>query len=162
MRAKLSGLSEALAGLDELDFEQARERLSRWNSIRDPSVLDGPLMSLAQGVDDWGLAQVFQQVAQARALIVALALSAFKHDHDTYPEKLDTLTPTYLDAVPLDAYCHEPMRYERAAGGLSFDLGMPVAPRWPYVYIFSADLPHGWADQTSYFSAKRPERPDGQ
>ena len=52
-----------------------------------------------------------------RNLEVAFALSAWRGDHDSYPESLADLVPKYLEAVPLDLYTDRPLRYERMADG---------------------------------------------
>lgn len=46
-----------------------------------------------------------------RATEVALAVCRFMSDCDRPPETLEDLVPEYLDAVPIDPYDHEPLRY---------------------------------------------------
>ncbi len=55
-----------------------------------------------------------------RNLEVALALSAWRGEHDSYPEALVDLTPQYLATVPLDLFTDQPLRYERTANGYHF------------------------------------------
>ncbi len=52
-----------------------------------------------------------------RALEVAIAIRLFELDHDSLPDSLDALVPEYLDAVPIDAFCGEPLRYEPGEEG---------------------------------------------
>lgn len=43
-----------------------------------------------------------------------IALRAFQRDHGTLPDVLGELVPTYLTAIPTDAFRGEPMRYSKA------------------------------------------------
>jgi hypothetical protein len=44
-----------------------------------------------------------------------IALRAFQAEHGALPRTLDELVPRYLDAIPLDAYDGEPLRYDPEA-----------------------------------------------
>ena len=55
-----------------------------------------------------------------RNLEVALALSAWRGEHDSYPETLSELAPKYLAMIPLDLFTDQPLRYKRAADGYRF------------------------------------------
>lgn len=55
-----------------------------------------------------------------RALLVELALIAYKLDHGTYPETLAELTPTYLPHGVVDPYSGKPFGYEPQ--GLEYEL----------------------------------------
>lgn len=55
-----------------------------------------------------------------RNLEIALALSAWRGDHDSYPESLADLAQKYPCAVPLDLFTDQPLRYERTADGYRF------------------------------------------
>lgn len=52
-----------------------------------------------------------------RTLDVALALSAYHQDQQSYPESLDQLLPKYLPAAPTDIFRDKPLLYERTADG---------------------------------------------
>lgn len=126
VRAKLLGLTDDFRQLDQMTYEEAQHLFAnRSQSGRGGSVLDGPLLELTQGVDEYTFQQSFEQVARRRALVVMLALSAHKHARGVYPETLDALTPDCLTEVPLDALTGRPFRYERLAEG-DYDLGPGV------------------------------------
>lgn len=55
-----------------------------------------------------------------RNLEIALALSTWRGDLDSYPESLTDLVPKYLAAVPLDLFTDQPLRYTRTADGYRF------------------------------------------
>lgn len=57
---------------------------------------------------------------RSRNLEIALALSAWRGDHDSYPKSLADLAPQYLTAVPTDFFTDQPLRYERTADGYRF------------------------------------------
>ena len=57
---------------------------------------------------------------RSRNLEIALALSAWRSDHDSYPKSLDDLAPQYLTTVPTDSFTDQPLRYERTADGYRF------------------------------------------
>ena len=57
---------------------------------------------------------------RSRNLEIALALSAWRSDHDSYPKSLDDLAPQYLTTVPTDFFTDQPLRYERTADGYRF------------------------------------------
>jgi hypothetical protein len=71
------------------------------------------------------------QVSLVEAL---LAAKAYADVHGELPERLDQLVPLYLDAVPLDRYDGEPLRYARdrravySVGEDLTDAGGSVAP----------------------------------
>jgi hypothetical protein len=48
-----------------------------------------------------------------RLLIVALALRAYRLEHDDAPEALDALVPSYLKSVPIDPYTEKPLIYRK-------------------------------------------------
>ena len=60
-------------------------------------------------------------IQKAHNLEIALALAAWRSEHDSYPKTLEDLAPKYLDAVPMDFFTDQPLRYERAADGYRFD-----------------------------------------
>lgn len=46
-----------------------------------------------------------------RATVVAVALSAYRREHGTFPSSLQDLLDGYLDAIPRDPYDDRPIRY---------------------------------------------------
>ena len=46
--------------------------------------------------------------------LTALALRAYKLEHNVYPTKLQELVPNYLKQVPADPFGGEALRYKRA------------------------------------------------
>ena len=59
-------------------------------------------------------------IQKTHNLEIALALAAWRSEHDSYPKTLDDLAPKYLDAVPMDYFTDQPLRYERTADGYRF------------------------------------------
>lgn len=59
-------------------------------------------------------------VQRTRNIELALALSAWRGDHDSYPKSLAELVPKYLESVPLDFFIDQPLRYERTTDGYRF------------------------------------------
>ncbi|MGQ9649354.1 MAG: hypothetical protein ACUVXJ_04525 [Phycisphaerae bacterium] len=43
--------------------------------------------------------------------ITVLAVAAYRNDHGRFPESLDELVPRYLEAVPMDPFTSQPLRY---------------------------------------------------
>ena len=59
-------------------------------------------------------------VQKMRNLEIALALAAWRSEHDSYPKTLAELAPKYLDMVPNDFFTDQPMRYTLTADGYRF------------------------------------------
>ena len=59
-------------------------------------------------------------IQRTHNLEIALALAAWRSEHDSYPQTLDDLAPKYLDVVPMDFFTDQPLRYERTADGYRF------------------------------------------
>ena len=54
----------------------------------------------------------FERAEQTnRNLHLAFALAAYRHDHGSYPEKLDDLAPKYLPAIPDDLFSGKALIY---------------------------------------------------
>jgi hypothetical protein len=77
----------------------------------------------------WGLGiahrwdhQVLQQEMFRRAVRIQLALLAWRHEHERFPEKLDDLAGPYFDQLPRDPWTDRPFRYEPR--------GWPTDTRW--------------------------------
>ncbi|HUU94881.1 MAG TPA: hypothetical protein VM487_04010 [Phycisphaerae bacterium] len=127
MAAKFVRQVEALERLDSVDYRGGRAIVTGQRQPgRAVSLLDGPLMKVTSGIDPEFYQVGFAQVMRRRAIVVMLALSAYKHEHGEYPATLEALVPSYLDEVPLDAFTHEPFRYTRDSPS-SYDLG-PARP----------------------------------
>ena len=54
---------------------------------------------------------------QMRNLDLAIALAAYRNDHDGYPESLAALTPRPFATVPIDLFSGQPVRYVRTEDG---------------------------------------------
>lgn len=52
-----------------------------------------------------------------RNLEIALALSAWRSEHHSFPESLADLVPKYLAVMPHDHFTDQPLHYERTADG---------------------------------------------
>jgi hypothetical protein len=157
VREKLLRLADDLKQLDALDYEAARRLMSsRTQSARAASVLDGPLIHKTQGIDEYSFDVVFGRVAQQRALVVMLGLSAYKHDLQKYPDTLDSLTPEYLAEVPLDAFTQEPFVYERVSDA-DYRLG-PIVPLTTWMYYERWMSEYGYRPD-SYVPQRSPQKP---
>lgn len=68
---------------------------------------------------------LFRRLDSAHALLELLrrmvptvyALAAYRAEHGEYPESLDALTPDLLDAVPIDPFDDQPLRYRKTENG---------------------------------------------
>jgi hypothetical protein len=58
--------------------------------------------------------------ATHRVLILALALRAYRLEHDDYPQTLDGLVPAYLRSVPTDPYTERPLIYRKVGNQAQF------------------------------------------
>ena len=59
-------------------------------------------------------------VQRMQNLDVALALSAWRSEHDSYPKSLADLVPKYLAVVPIDRFNGEPLHYSTTPDGYLF------------------------------------------
>jgi hypothetical protein len=48
---------------------------------------------------------------------IACALERYRLAHGDYPETLDTLTPQFMDKIPIDLIGGEPLHYHRTTDG---------------------------------------------
>lgn len=66
------------------------------------------------------LAKVFNKAAQVQATaeltVLACALERYYLRHDAYPDSLQSLTPEFIDQIPLDVVSVEPYRLEKLTG----------------------------------------------
>lgn len=84
------------------------------------NITDGPwAVALGRARFYWAFEGMYQPVAQRRAALIMLALSAYRHDHGAYPRSLDALVPDYLDEVPLDVLTARPFGYEIVRDGVN-------------------------------------------
>jgi hypothetical protein len=60
---------------------------------------------------------VMKTAFQCDAGRVALALHVYRTERADYPETLSSLSPDYLQRIPLDPYDNQPLRYRRTADG---------------------------------------------
>jgi hypothetical protein len=116
--AKIDRLHQLLADADKLSFPAALAEIRRLEQRSSPfSILDGPPFY-------WWFRDGYLQarqlltmaIADRRATVVALALSAYRGEHAEYPASLEALLGEYVDATPLDPFSDRPLRYFRKPG----------------------------------------------
>src|SRR5262249_47715700 len=62
--------------------------------------------------------------ARLRCALVALAAERHRRQHAAWPQSLADLVPTYLQAVPLDPFDGQPLRFRRTdAGAVVYSVG---------------------------------------
>lgn len=91
---------EALKAAREL--EQRIDELSLWYGV---TKIATP--SLSSAVALW-----VRHTAHLRCATVALAAERFRMAEGRWPKSLDELVPEYIDAVPVDPFDEEPLRYK--------------------------------------------------
>lgn len=65
--------------------------------------------------------------AVLRCAIAALAAERYRLEHERWPDDLQALVPGQLDAVPLDPYDGQPLRYRRTAdGAIIYSVGIDL------------------------------------
>jgi hypothetical protein len=152
---KLTGLEKTLTRLDEQDYGTALASLRVWGLQHvKVNVLDGPVGSMLNTIDLSGLEPVMLDVMWRRAVVVMLALSAYKHDQGTYPETLAELVPRYLSAVPTDLLANKPFVYERHdASGYTLRSARPIKTEHAIVLMYGL----GRHAQVNAYSVPRPD-----
>ena len=56
---------------------------------------------------------------------VALAMAAYRADHGSYPDRLETLAPKYIKKIPIDVFSDGPLHYQRQGKGyLLYSVGV--------------------------------------
>lgn len=111
--AKLSRFREAYEKVGELPYRQAKaaaeavDARALFFGILDGPVGQGTTGSFASYYHEYTV----HRMAGHSANIAAAALSAYRHDHREYPPSLEVLLGDYMDALPLDPYVDEPLRY---------------------------------------------------
>lgn len=65
---------------------------------------------------------------------IAVALRRFRLERGAYPERLDELTPPYLETLPIDPFTGRPPEYARAGDGFELRTqlraGSPEIAEW--------------------------------
>jgi RNA polymerase sigma factor (sigma-70 family) len=140
-------LAAALRIQDRVAREQQLDRIEKevkalMESARRAGVLGGPAAGRADArtagrATGEALVVLFlpttRKVQQAcdrneqvqRNLRLALALAAYRADHQRYPEKLDALAPAYLAQIPDDIFSGKPLVYRgRPDGYLLYSVGV--------------------------------------
>jgi hypothetical protein len=116
----------ALAATQLSNYPQRMEALDRCEKSLAPAAEHSEFVKRLSG--DWAAAYLLPAVVRAyqrsdvahmeRDLSrIALALAAFKIDHQDYPASLDELVPGYLRAVPLDVFSDKPLSYVKVGAG---------------------------------------------
>lgn len=110
--AKLDAIREMLESIQELTYEEGYARLDRWQHTQPLNLLDGPLPgSTLVHFASSTYRRNYSRLAAHRATIVAVALSAYRAEHDAYPATLSALVSEYLREVPVDPFDGAPIRY---------------------------------------------------
>jgi hypothetical protein len=91
---------EALTAARQLEKDVAE--LSLWHTVTKVA-----LPSLSRAVTHW-----VRHVALLRCAQAGLAAERFRMAEGRWPESLDELVPEYIDAVPLDPFDEQPLRYK--------------------------------------------------
>lgn len=118
VHAKIARWQNVVSRLDTLDCAAAQATLRDAGlpfAVHDmcAQLLDGPVGEIAAALNIERYTCIHARAATYRALVVMLALSAYRYDHESYPETLDTLVPNYLTTIPLDLNAQAPLVYER-------------------------------------------------
>lgn len=62
--------------------------------------------------------QVEERAKMQRELtLLAFALAAHRADHESYPQRLEELTPAYVKSIPADRFSEKPLHYRRTKTG---------------------------------------------
>ena len=104
LEARDDRVQALFASLAKLPVAQQNEALAKASA---DVVLTTLVFSTSVGANE---AEVSMN-AYERLEPVAIALNAYRGQHDRYPRTLDALIPAYLDAVPTDPFTGEPIRY---------------------------------------------------
>jgi hypothetical protein len=145
-----SRFDQTVAALEKPTFAEQRAELAKIKSdvmkLRDQALDPRQLELLAAGSKpvrevisrQFGQELAWMMIENSRMLavaemraalrreltIIALALAEYKLDHGSYPAELSELAPKYLDAIPLDGFTQEPLKYQRQeAGYLLYSVG---------------------------------------
>lgn len=131
----------AFGRVDELGFDAGLAEFRRLQSRRLFNVTDGPFVLLASGMNEWTYRSVVKELLDQRSAIIALALSAYKNDHEQYPASLEQLTPQYIDRVPLDVLTAKPFKYQSNADGYSLNEGQTLPEEIVWSYAWGIGVP---------------------
>ena len=110
--AKIDAISKTFEEVGGLAFADAQRRMEALDTHIPVNILDGPLVRYSMA----GYAMLHhlrhtRLIAERRATAIAVALAVYRHDHGRYPSSLDDLLGEYLDAIPLDPFDDQPIRY---------------------------------------------------
>jgi hypothetical protein len=133
MREMNQAYDGMIVAASQSTYRMRKDALQLWLDEVDRNVQRRPYLNLMSS--DWAVSLLLPSLERAEARLtgarmqthlaeVALALAAFKADHNAYPATLAELSPTYLPAVPLDAFVENPLIYVRTANGYTlYSLG---------------------------------------
>ncbi len=101
------------------------ERMAWW-----PWVATTPLLSDSEwdGFGEFMAKRYVGMETQRRAVVLTLALDAWKAEHGRLPSKLEELVGTYLDRMPLDPYSGKPFWY--------YPKGLPIRLKLEFAYAW--------------------------
>jgi hypothetical protein len=109
----------------------AHEQGPGWEGLTAPAVEGRILPRLLPAVDKVGVAHL-RGVAEGRCAVAGLACERFRLTRGRWPAALDELCPAFLDAVPVDPFGGDPLRYTTLADGVVVHSAGPRPdPRFP-------------------------------
>ena len=103
--------SPKLAFLNAEDYEK-----NRWRYVASGNVVGHIFYSMAIPAIDGMLDRFALQGATHDLLAIQVALERYRQETGEFPSDLETLVPRYLDAIPLDRFDGQPLRYDPEAG----------------------------------------------
>lgn len=109
--AKTTRLSALIEAAFERPYATGIVLLDVPFSKRPFTLTDGPLARAGLSMTPRTFNFANRYAASRRATIIALALSAYRHDHGEYPASLDQLLEKHLETMPLDPFVGQPFGY---------------------------------------------------
>jgi len=108
-------LMSDLVAIARRPVEDRELALKQWQSSVQSSTLSGPARLIIPASAKWDDAERRTQ-AQLRCMIVILAMERYRLKHNgRCPERLEDLTPAFLDELPVDPYDGKPLRFRQLA-----------------------------------------------
>jgi len=107
-----------LEGISRQPYWEAREELKKWESDVEKLRFYHVFAQLMLGA----MSRYPEQVAKTRARVIVtrlgLALAACKHQTGSYPDRLESLVPAFIDEIPLDPLTGNPLKYLKEESGV--------------------------------------------
>lgn len=119
-RLDLAAIDEHFSALHELfgpgiaARDRARERIVSLHERMHEDVFAAQRPVAMNLMFNWDIAEIFEKRfgSERAAALTAIAIARYRLAHDQYPTTLEAIVPDYLDAVPIDPYDGQPMRYK--------------------------------------------------